>query len=215
MTITILYYHGVVSATCSEHDVTGVTARARGSGDGLRVRTLAASLFVHAATRVQRFPVCPWALRRRRDNAVKTIKHIIIFENGGGPNERPRLGEERRSQSERRRSVATRVSSLLTRLDQQAGPGREPMTHRRRLVFRRERRHADGHRAAGRRPGRHRYLGGTVSGVQFLSVRVVVTVQPSDRADREQDQERQRQVNDGHPKHGRVGAAKIRDKSYG
>lgn len=206
MTITIVYYHGVVSVTCSEHDVTGVTARARGSGDGLRVRTLAATHFVHAATRVQRFPVSPWALRRRRDNAVKTIKHNNI---------RKRWRPEREASAWRRATVAPRVSSLLTRLDQQAGPGREPMTHRRRLVFRRERRHADGHRAAGRRPGRHRYLGGTVSGVQFLSVRVVVTVQPSDRADGEQDQERQRQVNDGHPKHGRVGAAKIRDKSYG
>lgn len=80
------------------------------------------------------------------------------------------------------------------------------MTDRRRLRVGRERGHADGHRAAGRRPGRHRWLGGTVARVQRLSVRVVVAVQPSDRAHREQDERRQRQMNDGHPKQRRVRA---------
>lgn len=70
-----------------------------------------------------------------------------------------------------------RPVAALTGPDQQAGPGREPMTDRgRRLRVRRERRHADGHGAAGRRPGRHRRIGGTMARVQLLSVRVVVAV---------------------------------------
>jgi len=76
-------------------------------------------------------------------------------------------------------------------------------------MFGRERRHAEDHGAAGRRPGHQRQLGGTtLSGVQFVSVRVMVTVQPRDRGDREQDERRQRQVDDGHPKQRRVGAAR-------
>jgi len=71
----------------------------------------------------------------------------------------------------------------------------------------RERRHADGHRAAGRRrSGRHRRISGTMARVQRLSVRVVVAVQPSDSAHREQHERRQRQMNDGHPKQRRVRA---------
>lgn len=96
----------------------------------------------------------------------------------------------------------------LTGLDQQAGPGRQPVAGRRGLVFGRERRHADDHGAAGRRPGQHRHAGGTmVSGVHFLSVGVVVVVQPRDRTHRGQDQERQRQMDDGHPEQRGVGAA--------
>jgi len=83
------------------------------------------------------------------------------------------------------------------------------MTDGRRLRVGRERCHADGHRAAGGRPGRHRRLGGTMARVQLLSVRVVVAVQPSDRAHREQDERRQRQMNDGHPKQRRVGAENV------
>lgn len=73
------------------------------------------------------------------------------------------------------------------------------MTEGRRMWVGCERCHADGHRTAGGRPGRYRHLGWTVSGVQLLSVRVVVTVKPRDRADGENNQRRQRQVNDGHP----------------
>lgn len=94
---------------------------------------------------------------------------------------------------------------MLTGSDQQAGPGREPMADGRRLRVGRERRHADGHGAAGRRPGRQqRLLGGTMSRVQLLSVWVVMAVQPCDRAHREQDEGRQRQMNDGHPKQRRT-----------
>lgn len=96
----------------------------------------------------------------------------------------------------------------LTRLHQQAGARRQSVADRRRLVFRRERRHAEDHGAAGGRPGHQRQLGGTMlSGVQFVSVRVMVTVQPRDRGYREQDERRQRQMDNGHPKQRRVGAA--------
>jgi len=74
----------------------------------------------------------------------------------------------------------------------------------------RERCHADGHRAAGRRSGRHRWISGTMARVQRLSVWVVVAVQPSDSAHREQHERRQRQMNDGHPKQRGVGAEKLK-----
>jgi len=93
---------------------------------------------------------------------------------------------------------------VLTGSDQQAGPGRESMADGRRLRVGRERRHADGYGAAGRRPGHQRWLGGTMSRVQLLSVWVVMAVQPSDRTHREQDERRQRQMNDGHPKQRRA-----------
>jgi len=46
--------------------------------------------------------------------------------------------------------------------------------------------------------------------VQLLSVRVVVAVQPSDRAHREQDERRQRQMDDGHPEQRGVRAEKFK-----
>lgn len=112
------------------------------------------------------------------------------------------------------RTVAERTSraALLTRrLDRhQAGPGHQPVSddRRGRMRVRHERCHADGHRAAcGGRPGRHGQPGGTVAGTQLLSVRVVPAVEPRDRANREQHQRREHQMDHGHPEYSRIGAA--------
>lgn len=76
--------------------------------------------------------------------------------------------------------------SLTGGFDRQDGSGCQSVADGgRRLRVGRERRHADGHGAAGRRSGRHRQLGiRTVSGVQLLSVLVVTAVEPRDRAHR-------------------------------
>lgn len=118
----------------------------------------------------------------------------------------------------------------LARLAQQAGSGRQQVAGGRGpvMVFGRERRQPDGRgtaATAGRggivggsggggdgdddREGRRRRIAGTLrlSGVQqFVSVWVVAAVQPRDRGHREQDERRERQVDDGNPKQRRVGA---------
>lgn len=120
----------------------------------------------------------------------------------------------------------------LARLAQQAEPGRQQVAGGRgpAVAFGRERRQTDDRGTAvtasrcgdgggggdggdgdGDRPGRRRRLAGTLrlSGVQqFVSVRVVAAVQPRDRGHREQDERRERQVDDGYPEQRRVRAVK-------